>query len=257
VDFDGLVCDMDGVIYRENEPVEGSIEAVGRLRERGVRVLFCTNNSRDTIGRYLDKLRHMGLETDEGDILTSAIVTREVLEERNLSGKRALVVGGPGLAEAVGSAGLTLLSDDDGREADVVAVGLDPDFSYRRLKEATLAVRAGALLVASNDDATFPAPDGLWPGAGSILAAIERASGATAEVMGKPHRPMMQAAARRLEGCARIAMVGDRPETDLAGGTAMGWTTVLVLTGVTTRDDVARVRPVPDLVLERLADLVQ
>ena len=257
LDIDGLVCDMDGVIYRGDEPIDGSVEALRSLKERGVRVVFCTNNSRDTVAEYSSKLQRMDIEADPDDIITSGVVTGEVLAGRNLQGKRALVVGGDGAREAVESAGLTLLSDDEGRHADVVVVGLDPTLTYKRLKEASLAVRSGALLVATNDDASFPAPDGLWPGAGAVLASIETATGATAEVMGKPHGPMMEAAGRRLAGCSRIAIVGDRPDTDLAGGVAMGWATVLVLTGVTHPEDVTSVRPVPDLVLERFADLIQ
>jgi 4-nitrophenyl phosphatase len=257
MDFDGLVCDMDGVIYRGDEPIAGAVDAVRTLRERGVRVLFCTNNSRATVGQYVTRLTEMGLDTAPIDILTSSVVTGEFLAARRLGGKTALVVGGDGAREAVISAGLTPLPDDEGRRADVVVVGWDPEFTYLRMKEASMAVRAGALLVATNDDAGFPAPEGLIPGAGAVLASIERASGARAVVMGKPHEPMMRAAAGRLDGCERIAIVGDRPETDLAGGAAMGWTTILVLTGVTSRDDLGSVRPVPDLVVDRLADLVQ
>ena len=177
MDFDGIVCDMDGVVYRGDEPIPGSIEAVRALHDRGVRLLFCTNNSRDTVATYTQKLHRLGLETDERDILTSAVVTRDVLGRRGLVGKHALVVGGPGLREAVVAAGLSVIPDTEGRSADVVAVGLDPEFTYLRMKEAALAVRSGALLVASNDDASFPAPDGLWPGAGAVLAAIVTATG--------------------------------------------------------------------------------
>jgi 4-nitrophenyl phosphatase len=255
--FDGLVCDMDGVIYRGAEPIPGSVEAIRPLREAGVRILFCTNNSRSTVEGYVAKLGGMGIEAGPADILTSAVVTGEVLAGRDLEGKRALVVGGDGVREAVAAAGLEIVEDPEGRRAEVVTVGWDPGFTYTRMKEASLAVRAGALLIATNDDASFPAADGLWPGAGAVLASIETASGATAEVMGKPHEPMMRAAAARLAGCERIAIVGDRPDTDIAGGSAMGWTTILVLSGVTVRADLDSVRPVPDLVVERLVDLVQ
>jgi ribonucleotide monophosphatase NagD (HAD superfamily) len=124
------------------------------------------------------------------------------------------------------------------------------------MRRATLAVRAGAQLVATNDDASFPAPDGLWPGAGAILASIEVASGARAEVMGKPHPPMMDAVARRLDGCRDIAIVGDRPQTDLRGGIARGWTTILVTSGVVSPEDAPKVDPPPDAVLGSIADLV-
>ena len=255
--FDGLVCDMDGVIYRGAEPIPGSVEAVHSLRDAGVRTLFCTNNSRSTVEQYVAKLGGMGIDAEPADILTSAVVTGEVLAGRDLAGKRALVVGGDGVRAAVAAAGLEVVAYAEGRRAEVVAVGWDPEFTYERMKEASLAVRAGALLIATNDDASFPAADGLWPGAGAVLASIETASGARAEVMGKPHEPMMRAAAARLAGCERLAIVGDRPDTDLAGGRVMGWTTILVLSGVTMPADLDSVRPAPDLVVERLADLVQ
>jgi 4-nitrophenyl phosphatase len=134
-------------------------------------------------------------------------------------------------------------------------VGMDPDFSYEVLRRASFAVRDGAQLIASNSDSSFPAPDGLWPGAGALVAAIETASGGRAEVMGKPQEPMMRIAQRHLGDASRIAIVGDRPNTDLDGGRTMGWTTVLVLSGVTSPPSAAELDPQPDLTLERLADL--
>jgi 4-nitrophenyl phosphatase len=139
----------------------------------------------------------------------------------------------------------------------VVVVGWDPGFDYEAMKRAALAVRAGAELIATNDDAAFPAPEGLWPGAGAILASIEVASGRKAEVMGKPHVPMMDAVARRVAGAERIGLVGDRPETDLAGGRARGWTTILVTSGVTTPADAYGIDPAPDLILSGLSELLE
>jgi phosphoglycolate/pyridoxal phosphate phosphatase family enzyme len=250
---DGLVCDLDGVLYRGDRPIEGAAAAVERLRAAGVRILFCTNNSHFTVAQYVQKLERAGVDAAREEILSSAVVTADVLAERGLSGQRALVVGGDGIREALEGVGIVV-----GRAGPpaVVVVGWDPEFTYDDMRAAAGAVRAGAALVATNADATFPAPDGLWPGAGSILASIERASGASAEVMGKPHPPMMEVAARRLEGASRIAVVGDRPDSDLAGGTARGWTTILVLTGVTREEDVEDVEPRPDYVAQSIASLV-
>ncbi len=255
-EIDGIVCDLDGVVYRGDQPVPGAVEAISSLRRRGVQVVFCTNNSGWTIAQYVAKLASLGVEAGPDDILTSAIVTAEVLEQRGWSGKSAIVVGGAGLRGALESIGVVIDSDPDSLVADLVVVGWDPSFDYAAMRRAAMAVRSGATLVASNDDASWPAPDGLWPGAGAILASIEKASGGIAEVMGKPHRPMMEAAASRLEGAKHVAVVGDRPDTDLAGGLAMGWSTILVLSGVTTQEETARLRPEPDLILSSLADLV-
>lgn len=252
--FDALVCDLDGVVYRGAEPIAGAVEALNRLRDSGVRILYCTNNSFPTVGEYLHKLRGFGLRLGARDIITSAVVTAETLQQRGLSGTAAVVVGGPGIHEALAGVGIRI--DDENPDADVVVVGLDPDFTYETMRRAATAVRRGALLVATNGDATFPAAgDELWPGAGAILAAVEAASGATAEIMGKPHRPMADTAARRLEDAARVAVVGDRPDTDLALGRVHGWSTVLVLTGVTDEGAARALDPQPDLVLDGLADL--
>lgn len=253
--FDALVCDLDGVVYRGDAPIEGAPEALARLRQRGVRVLFCTNNSRPTLGEYVAKLERMGIPVDEEDVITSATVTARVLQQRGFAGKTALVVGGPGVREALGRVCISVKDDPAVRIADVVVVGFDPSFTYDAMRRATHALLNGAAFVATNVDPSFPAEDGLWPGAGAIVASLETASGRRADVMGKPHPPMMDVVAERLGPAAKVLVVGDRPDTDLAGGAARGWPTALVLTGVTSADDVAEVEPRPDEVLGSLADL--
>jgi 4-nitrophenyl phosphatase len=253
---DGLVCDLDGVVYRGDEPIPGAIETIERVRRAGVGVVLCTNNSRSTVTQYRRKLGDMGLVVSAREVLTSAVVTGEVLARRARPGATALVLGGDGVRESVAGAGVSVMRNDDDGPADVVVVGLDTSFSYESLRRAADAVRAGAAFIATNDDATFPASgDRLWPGAGAILASVEVASGRSAEVMGKPHAPMMDAAERRLPGARDIAIVGDGPDTDLAGGRAKGWTTILVLSGVTSSDDARVLDPPPDNVLDSLADL--
>jgi HAD superfamily hydrolase (TIGR01450 family) len=230
--------------------------AFGRVRAAGIGVVFCTNNSAQTVEHYRAKLAHHGVEASPDEIVTSAVVCGEMLAARGFAGGRALVIGGPGLEQSVSAAGLAVEDDPEPSTIDVVALGLDETFDYYALRRAALAIHAGAELFATNDDATYPAPRGEeWPGAGAILAAVEVASGRRAEVMGKPHPPMMEAAQRRLPGARRIAMVGDRPETDLRGGAAKGWTTILVLSGVTAAARVHEVEPRPDVVLQSIADL--
>jgi glycerol-1-phosphatase len=256
VSFDALVCDLDGVVYRGDAPIPGAVEALNALADRGIRIVYCTNNSRSTISQYLGKLTGLGLKIEPEALVTSAIVTAEVLGERHPSGAVAMVVGGDGIREALGSIGVEIRVDAAEDQVDLVVVGWDPGFDYDSMRRASLAVMAGASLIATNDDASFPAPKGLWPGAGAILASIEVASGARAEVMGKPHPPMMEAVARRLEGARKIAIVGDRPDTDLAGGASRGWTTILVTSGVTSPEAAKTVRPPPDMVIAGVAELV-
>jgi len=254
--FDALVCDLDGVIYRGSTPIPGSAEAIAGLRARGVRVVFCTNNSRSTVSDYVTKLSAMGIPTAPEDVITSAVVTAEVLRERGFAGKTAIVVGGDGVREALSSVCISVKDDPGVRRADVVVVGFDPGFTYEAMKRATHAVLNGAAFVATNEDPSFPAEEGLWPGAGAILASIETASGRRAEIMGKPHPPMMDVVADRVGPDAKVLVVGDRPDTDLAGGVARGWPTVLVLTGVTAESDVAGAAPQPDRVLGSIAELI-
>lgn len=254
--FDALVCDLDGVLYRGDDLVPGAPEAIERLRASGVRVLFCTNNSRSTVEDYVAKLTGLGIAVGAEDIVTSAIVTAEVLRDRGFAGKTAIVVGGEGLRSALSDVCISVKDDPGVSVADLVVVGWDLDFTYDKMKRASIAVGRGAKLVATNDDASFPAAGGaMWPGTGAILASIEKATGVTAEVMGKPNRPMLDLLAARLEGSRSIAAVGDRPDTDLAGAAARGWTTILVLSGVTPEEDVQRVSPRPDHVLTSIADL--
>jgi HAD superfamily hydrolase (TIGR01450 family) len=254
-DIEGLVLDLDGVVYRGHRPIPGAVDKIAELRARGLKIVFCTNNSRSTVPQYLDKLSGMGLEAEADELVTSAVVTGEVLAA-SARHRTAFVIGGDGLRAAVESAGIKLVEGDEGAEAELVAVGWDPAFDYDALCVATHAVLEGADLVATNRDATFPAAsDRLLPGAGPILAAVEFATERRAEVMGKPYRPMMEAAAARLAPATRIALVGDRFDTDLAGARMMGWPAVLVLSGVTTREQARRLEPAPQLILESLADL--
>jgi HAD superfamily hydrolase (TIGR01450 family) len=252
----GLVCDLDGVVYRGDVPIPGVPAAIRRLRAAGVRVIFCTNNSASTVEQYRDKLARLDVPTEADEVLTSAVVTGETLAASGYTGARALLIGGEGLAAALRANGVGVSEPGEDEPVDVVVVGLDTAFDYDSLRRALLALDGGAVLFASNDDATYPAPHGMrWPGAGSILAAVETASGARARVMGKPHAPMMDAAERRLAGVRPVAVVGDREETDLRGGAARGWIRVLVLSGVTSAEQAAALEPPPDLVLPSLAEL--
>jgi 4-nitrophenyl phosphatase len=251
--IDGLVCDLDGVLYRGSERIAGAAEKVAELRAAGVRLVFATNNATATVQMYVERLAALGLQVSSEEVLTSAVVTGEKVRERGLEGATTFLLGLDGIREELTKAGVRFVEGKEARNAELVVTSGDPRFTYESLRTATFALRNGAEFLATNDDLTYPAPDGLWPGAGSILAAVQAASGRTAEVMGKPHKPMMEAAARRLEGCRRIAVVGDQPATDLAGGRAMGWITILVLTGVTSSDD--GLDPAPDVSLPSLADL--
>jgi 4-nitrophenyl phosphatase len=239
------VLDLDGVVWLADEPIAGASEAVARLRARGERVLFATNNSYAPRAGTEAKLARFGIPA-EGDVVSSAMAAAGLVEP----GERVLVAGGPGIVEAVTARGAVPVRDGD---ADVVVVGFHLDFDYERLRIAARAVDRGARLVGTNDDATYPTPEGPIPGGGSLLAAVAYATGVAPTVAGKPHGPMADLV--RALGGDEGTMVGDRPETDGSFARRLGYRFALVLTGVTSPDDLP-VEPEPDEVADSLAALV-
>jgi HAD superfamily hydrolase (TIGR01450 family) len=256
LDFDGLIVDLDGVVWVGATAVPGSVSAIARLRARGVRLLFVTNDPRGSRAEYATRLRALGVPVDEGEIVTSGSALAAFLGEREGVGTTAFVIGSPSLKGELAQAGLELLAGDAGREAEIVAVGGHDGFDYTELRIATQAVRCGARLYAAGRDATFPMPDGPWPGTGSVVAAVEVAAGKTAIAVGKPEPFIFDVARSLLAGCRRVAIVGDNLAADVAGGKRAGLTTILVLTGASGRDDVATAEVTPDVVLPDLAALV-
>lgn len=227
-----VLCDLDGVVWLAREPILGAAKAVADLREGGRRVLFVTNNSVSPIVEQEAALAAIGIEA-KGDVITSAQAAASLV----LPWERVLVLGGPGVIEAVEARGATVVAvDGEDDEPDVVLVGLDRQFDYRRLDRAQRAIRNGARFVATNDDATFPTPRGLIPGGGAIVAAIATASGTQPVIAGKPHAPMAALVRERCgpDFSARTAlMVGDRWSTDGAFARALGCPFALVRSGVT------------------------
>jgi glycerol 3-phosphatase-2 len=236
-----VVCDLDGVLWRGADPIPGSAEAVGKLRGAGMRVAFLTNNSGPTPADLVDKLAGMGVPAEPGDVLSSAEVAVDRLRQVLEPGARVFACSGPGVTVALEAAGFSVV---DRAPAAAVVVGYHRSFDYDELARASAAVRAGARLLATNSDATFPGADGLLPGNGAIVAAIETASGVRAEVTGKPHPAMVEFVRRRLG--ATGVMVGDRVSTDGALADALGWPFALVLSGVSAHDGAPGGEAVPD-----------
>ncbi len=210
------MIDLDGVVSRGNRPIEGAAGAVRELRDKGIRLLFATNNATATVEQRLEKLAALGLEVAPEELVTSAVVTAQELVIRGFRGASAFVIGKDGIRYALTEAGIEVLDAAAGETAALVVVSGDDGFDYQAMRIASTAVRNGAFFAATNDDATFPTGRGLVPGAGAILASVITAAGSTPVIMGKPYRPMMEAAARRLEGCRVIGVIGDQPATDLA-----------------------------------------
>lgn len=246
--YDPILFDLDGVLFRGPEVVPGGPETLAALRADGHRLAFVTNNSARTPEVVAEMLRGLGYRADPAEVVTSALATAELLASRGCA--NAFVIGEEGIRRALAEAGIELL-DGEPERAECVVVGWDRQVTYRKLCRACLLVQRGAALVATNDDRAYPAPEGLWPGAGALLAVITATTGATAEVVGKPHPHLYRAAVRRV-GDGRPLVVGDRLETDIAGANALGWDSVLVLSGVTDVERAAAsdIRPtylVPDV----------
>ena len=246
--YDCFLFDLDGVLYRGDRAVPLAADAVARLRSAGGRVVFMTNNSSRTPERVAQTLAGLGIEASPSEIVSSALATADLLASR--VGGSAFLVGEEGIRAALSDAGVTVV-DGQPERVDHVVVGWDRSADYAKLRTASLLVQRGAALVATNADPSYPAPDGLWPGAGALLAVIVTTTGAVPEIVGKPHAPLFEAALRRA-GDGRPLVVGDRLDTDIAGAAALGWDSMLVLTGVTREADLAgtEVRPTfvaPDL----------
>ena len=245
-----FILDMDGVLYRDGEALPCAAEFVRFLRDRGCRVIFLTNNSWRTRREYAERLNRIGIPASEDDVITSAYITAEYLTGRH-GASTAYAVGGRGIQEELTARDWKVIGAEGWRDAEFVIVGLSPEACYDDLKYAALAIRNGAVFIATNDDATYPGAEGILPGAGAIVAFLERATGRRAMVMGKPHDPAWEVIEPIVEG--EVWVVGDRVDTDMEFGFRHGGRTVLLLTGVTR--EVGDVRP--DFVFHDLCEAIK
>jgi glycerol 3-phosphatase-2 len=253
--YDAFLLDLDGVLYRGEDPVDRAPETVEALRSMGKAVVFVTNNSWRTPSQVAEKLQGMGIRAHPDDVVTSGQATAAQLRRAlGSNGATAYVLGGPGVRSALADAGIDPVDGEPDR-VDVVVVGWDRDLTYDRLRTATVLIGRGARLVATNADASYPAPGGeLWPGAGAILAAVEAGSGRSATVVGKPHRPLFDLAVDRAGGRAAL-VVGDRIETDIVGAANAGLDAALVLTGASTSADLLVADALPTMIVANLREL--
>jgi HAD superfamily hydrolase (TIGR01450 family) len=253
--YDQLILDLDGCIWIGDAPVPGSVEAVSTLREAGKRVAFATNDPRRAGEEYVTKLWGIGIRASLGDVVTVGGAVQHLLAESH-AGSTAFVVGTEPLCRHVADAGLKLLNGTDlASRAEVVVVGGTEDLVYADLRYAALALRRGARFLATGRDPTYPQSDGLWPGTGAIVAALEYATGRTAAVVGKPEPQLFLTALDRL-GEGRTLVVGDRLDSDVAAAERASLDAALVLSGGTDADELDGAEPKPVAVAESLAALV-
>jgi len=247
----GCLIDMDGVIYRGNELIPGAEEFIRELQEYRVPFLFLTNNSQRTRRDVSTKLRRMGVNVGEEHIFTCAMATAQFLAQQKPFGT-AYVIGEGGLLQALHSYGFSIVDKDP----DYVVIGEGRTFNFEMVETALTMVLNGARLIATNLDPNCPTQAGTRPGCGAIVAMLETASGLKAMSVGKPSPIMMRTARRELKLASNeTVMIGDTMDTDMLGGVQLGYRTVLVLSGVTKREDLPRFAYKPDLIVDSIADV--
>lgn len=254
-EHDLLVLDLDGVVYVGPDAVPGAVEALTAASQAGVVLRYVTNNASRTPAEVAAHLRRLGVPARDSEVVAASQAAARLVAEKTGPGAAVLAVGGPGVAAALRAEGLTVVTSADDRPEAVVQ-GYGPDVGWPQLTEAALAVRGGALWVATNLDATLPTPRGPAPGNGSLVAAVRTATGAEPLVAGKPEPALFRLAAA---GARSPLVIGDRLDTDVAAARRAGMRSLLVLTGVTGPDELLRAAPDerPDLVCVDLRGLRQ
>jgi 4-nitrophenyl phosphatase len=251
----GLILDMDGVLWRAETPI-GDLPAIfDQFERRNWQVVLATNNATRSPDQYLDKLAGYGVKRlERWQIVNSAMAASHHLKQKHPEGGRVYVIGQDGLFEALKEQGFIHSEEDD---VLAVVVGMDRQITYQKLSDATLLIRAGTPFIGTNPDRTFPTPEGLTPGTGAILAAIEAATDVPPQIIGKPGPAMYSLAMERLNTKPQHTLaVGDRLETDIAGAQTLGCLSAVVLSGVSTLEEVQNWQPPPDYVADDLADLL-
>lgn len=252
--YDVLLADLDGTLYRGQEAVPGAVEAVRAAADRGVRIVYVTNNASRRPTDVAHHLAELGFPAVDDDVATSSQVAAAMLAAQLPPGSPVLVVGTDALAGEVRLAGLSVTADP--AAAAAVVQGHSPDTGWRLLADASVALRAGAIWVACNLDPTLPTERGPLPGNGSMVSVLRTATGLEPQVAGKPAPTLLLDAVRR-SGAQRPLVIGDRLDTDIEGGRAAGLVTLLVLTGVSDATELLSAPPElrPDFIAADLGGL--
>ncbi len=247
--------DIDGVLYRGNHTINGAREFIDYLIQEEIKFICVTNNSAKTPADYSKRLKRMGINIGEGEIINSGVATVEFLKDTFLKEKdnlSAYVVGGKGLVSLIENSGIRL----EDKNPDIVVVGWDITFTYEKMKKASLAIQNGAIYIGTNPDLTYPSHEGILPGCGAILASITAASGVEPIIIGKPKTLIMEMAAKRISAKKeKSLMIGDRIDTDILAGRNFGIQTAIVLSGVADNSEVSKSYIKPDYVFEDMMDL--
>ncbi len=253
--FDAVLADLDGVVYAGPAAIPGAVEALNRLADLGVKLAYVTNNASRTPATIAAHLRELGAPADDDQVVSSAQAGAALLAQKVPKGSKVLVTGSTALEQEVQALGMTVVNSANDAP-DAVIQGFNPALGWADLAEATYAIRAGALWIATNTDMTIPQDRGIAPGNGTLVAAVRAAVGYDPLVAGKPEAPLFHTAAHRL-GATAALVVGDRLDTDILGGNNAGMATVLVLTGVDSGESALRActDQRPDFILDTMAEL--
>ncbi len=258
-DIQNLILDMDGVLWRGETAIPGLPEFFDTLRDMDIGFILATNNATKMADEYVVKLARMGVDVDAGQILNSAELTAVYLAREYPSGTPVYVVGTASLQAALQAEGFKIVLIDevkDGKLAKLVVVGFNPNVDYKELAMGALAVHKGARLIGTNPDISIPNELGPLPGAGALLALISTTTGVEATVIGKPGPAIFEEAIRRLNGNKEnTAMVGDRLNTDILGAKNAGISSIMLLTGISSRNDIQESGIHPDYVFADITEL--
>jgi NagD protein len=248
-----FICDMDGVIYHGRKILPGTKPFIHWLQSQSKQYLFLTNNSEHTQQYQSEKLGAMGIKVEPEHIMTSAIATASFLQSQ-LPGAKVFAIGNIGLMEALKGAGFTLTED----KPDYVVLGETHDYTYDKLKIAIRCVLGGAKLIGTNPDVTGPGSEGIIPACRALISPIELATGRQAYFIGKPNPLIMRHSLKKLD-CRRedAVIIGDRMDTDIIAGIESEILTVLVLSGITKKEDIERFAYRPDLILDHVGQIVE
>lgn len=252
---------MDGVLWRGDTPMPGLNQFFDTLNAKEYGYALATNNASKTPQQYIEKYASFGVTVSEEHILTSALATADFLSQEYPQGTKAYVSGGPGIHQAMQNKGFDILPREaakKGATAELVVVGLSFDTCYEDMSAAAIFINRGARFIGTNPDSSFPSEWGVLPGAGSLLALLETATGKTPLTIGKPEPHLFKAGLRRLNAQPEnSAMIGDRLNTDIVGGTAVNLTTILVLSGITQPDELEHSPIQPDFIFQNITDLTK
>ncbi len=252
-----LILDMDGVIWRSDTPIGDLSEIFARIEARGLKYVFATNNGTKTPEQYVERLAGFGVNVQPSQVVTSALGVAYMLAQKYSKGTKVFMIGEDGIKVALEEKGFIVLSVSDAPEAEVVVMGIDRSITFDKMREATLLVRSGVLFYATNPDKTFPTPRGEIPGAGAWISVITTATDVEPIIAGKPFPFMMELSLEML-GTKKeeTLVVGDRLETDIAAGQAVGCPTALVLSGVSTKSQAVAWQPQIDMITDDLSSLI-